>query len=93
VSAENYAKGALRKVLLSRIACELLGGVSGLTFAIGRTAEGLARAAFIAECDAARRYEAATGYDLGGAQGMPNRYLDDVQQFAIEGPDDDTADA
>jgi len=85
VSAEKYAKGALRTVTTRRVACELLGGVSGVAFAIGRTAEGIARAFFIEECDAARRYEAATGYDLGGAQGYPERYLDKPEQFITEG--------
>ena len=86
MSAEDYAKGALNDVTVARVVCELLGGVSRLAFSIGNTAEGLARAAFIRECDAARRYEAATGYDLGGAQGYPERYLDKPAQFAVEGP-------
>jgi hypothetical protein len=85
LSAEKYARGALRTVTTRRVACELLGGVSGVAFAIGRTAEGIARAFFIEECDAARRYEAATGYDLGGAQGYPERYLDKPEQFSREG--------
>ena len=44
MSAEDYAREALRTVFSRRVVCELLGGVSGVCHAIGKMSLNVAHA-------------------------------------------------
>lgn len=89
MSAEKFARRSVLEVTACRLLGQAVYGFSAPITALGKSIELLADSFFMLECDAARRYKAATGYDLGGAQGYPNRYLDKPEEFATEGLDDD----
>jgi len=90
VSAEKFARRSVVEVVVCRVASEMLAGVGVTISSIGKTIECAAQGIFLLECDAARRYKAATGYDLGGAAGYPKRYSDLAEEIAVEpGSEDD----
>ena len=86
---EKYARRALWTVVASKLARDGLSAFGAMFLQIGNGIIRESEALFLVECDAARRYKAATGYDLGGAAGYPSRYEDNPEQFAIEGKDSD----
>lgn len=92
VSAEKYSRRALRKVLFCRWLGVAFASIGNFFLAFAKFFDGCSEVIFLAECDAARRYKAATGYDLGGAAGYPLRYDDNPEEFATEGMEDDDGD-
>lgn len=70
----KFARRAVVEATLTKIVGELVVGLGSTIQAAGKTIECAGDAFFLFEADAARRYKAATGYDLGAACGYPERY-------------------
>ena len=92
MSAEKFARRSVLEVTACRIIGQGVYALSAPITALGKGIELMADAVFMLECDAARRYKAATGYDLGAAAGYPARYSDQPEEFAREGPEEDELD-